>query len=200
MRTPDDGKGELPPESSSTVYGTTFMSNIYLIGFMGSGKTTVGRLLAQRLHWAFVDTDVQIESVTGRTIPELFARIGEAGFREIEHEVLRTVTGKTRQVVALGGGAPLRSDNWQMIRSTGRTVYLSVPIDVLWSRLRRVRDRPLIAGYTGEALRQRIAALLEQREPLYRRADIVIACAYHPPEVIVQMIVQRLHPFQTHVG
>ncbi len=169
------------------------MSNIYLIGFMGSGKTTVGQLLARRLNWTFVDTDARIETATGRTIPEIFAHMGESGFRRLEHEVLCTVTAATHQVVALGGGAPLRPDNWQMIRATGWTVYLSVPIDVLWHRLRSVRDRPLIAGYTGEALRRRIAELLEQREPVYRQADVTIPCDRHAPEVIVQMILQYLH-------
>ena len=120
--------------------------NVYLCGFMGCGKTTVGRLLAKHWGWPFVDTDAVIEKQEGFSISELFSRFGEPRFREIEAGVVANVTAHIGQIVALGGGALLDEASRERVVDSGRLIGLSVPANVLYERLRNEwASRPLLS-------------------------------------------------------
>ena len=173
--------------------GTVAMRrNIYLVGFMGAGKSTVGRLLAERLGMGFLDTDELIAERAGLSIPEIFSRLGEARFREWEREVVGEVCRRRGLVVALGGGAPMDDRNWRLLRGTGVTVYLRETPETLAARLAGDGSRPLLAGYAGEERIRRIGELLGSREHRYLEAHIVMECRGRPPEEIVGEIVERL--------
>lgn len=153
---------------------------IFLTGFMGCGKSTVAPRLAAILGFGSFDIDLEIERLTGSTVSGIFERRGERVFREMEREVLFSTAGKRRLVVALGGGTVANEDNFAFIRSTGLLVYLRVDFELLCARLRTREDRPLlltrgIAGVTPEErLRSAMKRLLEEREPYYERADVVV--------------------------
>lgn len=168
------------------------MGNIYLIGFMGVGKSTVGRDLAARLGCPFCDTDELIEKKAGLTIPEIFLAFGEDGFRRLEAEVIREVAEEEGLVVALGGGAPLQDGNWHRLKGSGITVYLREEPEELSRRLEGDGGRPLLSGYKGKERLRRIRELLAFREPRYLAADLVIECRGRPPEVIAAEILARL--------
>lgn len=145
--------------------------SLYLVGMMGSGKSTVGRLLAARLGYGFFDTDTLIEQITGKTPRELFASDGEAAFRALETEVLRQLSERTRLVVATGGGAVLAQQNWQYLQY-GCVVWLDVPIAAIAARLQadpaEIAARPLLQTPDPVAA---LENLLEQRRSRYALAD-----------------------------
>ncbi len=141
--------------------------NIYLIGLMGAGKTTVGRNLARLMKLTFIDTDQQLEQRTGVSVSYIFEMEGEEGFRERESNLLKEIGQKTAHVVSTGGGIVLRPENRSMMRRSGTVIYLSAPFAVLWTRLRRSKTRPLLVTEDPQStLRQ----LMELREPLYQEA------------------------------
>ena len=149
------------------------MSTIFLIGYMGSGKTTLGRAVARRLEIPFIDLDDYIEEREGMTIREIFAVRGEEGFRQIERDALGEVTLKGNSLVACGGGTPCFGDNMSLLNSSGITVYLEAPHRSLLSRLKEGRDkRPLIASLDDRQLSDFITSQLEWRAPFYRRAAL----------------------------
>jgi shikimate kinase len=141
--------------------------NIVLIGFMGCGKSTVGRKLHQVLGYPFVDTDALIEQKAGCTIPEIFARYGEAYFRQLESAVLHELSAPDapRRIIATGGGIIGRKQNRKQLRQLGFVVWLQAPVDTILERTGRNRDRPLL---DTENPAERVSQLLEQRLPLYR--------------------------------
>ena len=116
--------------------------NIYLVGLMGAGKTTLGRALAKRLDYQFVDSDHEIEARTGVRLTTIFEIEGEEGFRKREAQVIAELATYKRRVVATGGGAVLRQENRDQLRSSGFVIYLDVPLSTLWERTRRDRSRP----------------------------------------------------------
>lgn len=139
---------------------------------MGSGKTTLGRILARRLERDFVDTDHEIEARTGVGIPTIFEIEGEEGFRKREASIIRELSGRQSLVVATGGGAVLREENRDNLRASGFVVYLDVPPLVLWERTRNDRNRPLLK--VNDPLR-RLQELYAQRDGFYRQvADVVV--------------------------
>ena len=145
--------------------------NIALIGFMGSGKTTVGRILAERLGWAFVDTDTEIERSAGCDIPTLFQSEGEAAFRDRETAIVRTVCAGERQVISTGGGVVLRPENVAALRDTAHVVWLTARPDVVVARVGgRAHTRPLLAQ-GGNDLLTHVLTLLGERGPAYRTAS-----------------------------
>jgi shikimate kinase len=166
--------------------------NIYLVGFMGAGKSTVGRILARRLGLEFRDTDVEVVARTGFPIPEIFSRFGEEGFRAREREAVAAVCRERGLVVALGGGAPLDDRNWRLLKRTGVTVYLREDPAVLAARLVDDDSRPLLRGYEGGARLGRIARILAAREPRYLEADVVVECRGRSPEEIAGEVLERL--------
>ncbi|MGI9860048.1 shikimate kinase [Moorella naiadis] len=144
--------------------------NIVLIGFMGSGKTTVGRLLAADLGWYFLDTDALVEERTGLLVKEIFAREGESFFREIEMEAVARVAAASRAVIATGGGAVLSRVNVQRLRQGNRVVWLQVRPETALKRAGITGDRPLLQGHGVKD----IADLWQRREPYYAFADLYI--------------------------
>jgi len=144
---------------------------IYLTGFMGCGKSTVGRMLAPALKWRFIDLDKYIEDKEGRTIPEIFAAEGESFFRQLENEALQDIVSMEDVVVATGGGAPCFLNNMQLMNESGLTVYLKVAPEELFLRLGPGKtERPLLAGKSDEELIAFIREKLGEREPWYLQA------------------------------
>lgn len=139
---------------------------VYLVGFMGSGKTTVGRRLAELLGWQFVDLDAEIEARAGAPIRDLFRDRGEPHFRRLEREELGKVSARRHVVAALGGGAFCSSQNQAIVRTTGRSVWLDAPAEVLYARCSGDEARPLFT--TREAME----ALLDERRAMYEQADL----------------------------
>ncbi len=159
---------------------------IVLVGMMGAGKTTIGRLLAARHHWDFVDADAELEARTGVAIPLIFEMEGEAGFRERETKLLKELLARKNAVIATGGGAVTRAENRQLLHRSGVVVYLDVPLAVLWQRLQEDRHRPLLQVPDPQA---RLAQLYEERSPWYREvADISIAAGDGRPQAVVRAI------------
>src|SRR5262245_17189927 len=146
--------------------------NIYLVGMMGAGKTTVGRLLARRLKLRFVDSDQEIEARCGVKIPLIFEIEGEAGFRAREAQVLAELTALEGIVLGTGGGAVLAEENRKRLSAHGTVVYLRAKPEDLFERVRHDRNRPLLA--TADPL-GRLGELYTQRDPLYRAiADLTV--------------------------
>lgn len=150
---------------------------IFLIGYMGSGKTTIGRGLARRLGLRFIDMDAEVESRAGMSVSEIFAAQGEAEFRRQEQTVLQALAEEKDAVVATGGGTPCFFDNMEVMNAAGLTIYLKMGPEKLVSRLTNgIAKRPLLRDKTPEQLLDFIAGNLESREPFYGRAKIVMAC------------------------
>ncbi|HVS15030.1 MAG TPA: shikimate kinase [Thermoanaerobaculia bacterium] len=161
---------------------------IYLVGFMGAGKTAVGRCLARRLGWRFVDLDREIERRSGVSVAEIFEREGEPGFRSRETAALRRISRRQRTVVATGGGTLTDPENAEVIRASGRSVFLDAPLEVLFDRVERsARDRPLFSD------RAQARALYESRLAAYRSADLVVpVTAEDRPEAVAERVAARL--------
>lgn len=152
--------------------GSKFDGNIYLVGLMGAGKTSVGRVLAKRLRKNFADSDHEIESRTGVRIPIIFEIEGEAGFRRRECTVIRELVEQRDLVLATGGGVVLDAENRRLLHATGTVVYLRAAPTELWLRTRHDRNRPLLR--TSDPL-ARLEALHRERDPLYRQtAHLVV--------------------------
>lgn len=146
--------------------------NLYLVGMMGAGKTSIGRQLAKRLQRRFVDVDHEIEAQTGVRIPTIFEIEGEAGFREREAQAIAQLTAQPGLVLATGGGAVMREENRRHLRDSGVVIYLRVPPQTLFERTRHDRNRPLLQV---ENPLGRIEELYAQRDPLYREiADLIM--------------------------
>jgi shikimate kinase len=149
-----------------------------LLGFMGSGKTLIGALVAERSHAPFFDVDHLVEHEAGMSVADLFATAGEPAFRTLERRVLPGAL-RPGAVVALGGGAVMDDDNWALICERATSVYLEVPFEATWERIRRLPGRPLLAGRTPEEVR----ALFERRRPRYEQAMHRIDADRPPGEV-----------------
>ncbi len=164
---------------------------IYLIGFMGAGKSTIGRLLAKQLGFKFRDLDDLIETRTGKTIPEIFGNKGEEHFREMETKYLREQSRSSKSIVlATGGGVPEREENRRILRKSGTTIYLDVDFDVIYDRIRQGEHRPLVPD--GEGAYDKLRSLWTDRQSLYREADIVISLSDESPEQTVRELQERL--------
>jgi len=147
---------------------------IFLIGFMGSGKTTLGRKLAARLGYPFMDLDHILEAQAGMTIAQYFSEFGEDAFRKLESEVLKQTNYPQHAVVSTGGGLPCFFDNMQWINAHGRSVYIKLPPKTLASRLENEKEqRPLLREKHGEALIGFIADKLVEREHYYSQATFI---------------------------
>ncbi|MEM6451297.1 MAG: shikimate kinase [Cyanobacteria bacterium P01_D01_bin.105] len=146
-------------------------TNLYLVGMMGAGKTTIGRKLAKRIGYRFLDTDLLIEQWAGKSIPDIFASEGETAFRAIETQILSEVSTHTSLVVATGGGVVTQSMNWSYLRH-GVVIWLDVPNPVLVARLSGDTSRPLLKDVDLPA---KLETLLSDRGELYAQADIRIA-------------------------
>ncbi len=159
---------------------------IYLVGFMGSGKSTIGRRLAERLGTAFVDLDDDIERTAGRTISEIFSTDGEAAFRDAEHAALAARAAQEEGVVALGGGAFTFPRNRELLRGRGTSVWLDCPFERAHARVAGFEHRPLAKDPA------QFRALYEKRQGEYAQADVRIPVASDDPEDAVTLILEAL--------
>lgn len=149
--------------------------HVFLIGFMGSGKTHWGKILAERLGAPFLDLDDFIEKNEGKTISEIFAGSGENGFRILERENLLRLAALPPAVVATGGGTPCFFNNMRWMQEHGTTIYLKTPPEMLFERLKNEREqRPLLKNLSETELKNFIQKRLEEREPFYSRADFIL--------------------------
>lgn len=165
-------------------------TNIILIGPMGAGKSTIGKMLAHSLHLPFIDSDKEIEHRTGATIPLIFEIEGEAGFRDREVAVIGEITRSTGWVLATGGGAILRPENRAVFAERGFVVYLHATVAQQAERTAMDTQRPLLQtkDRTGK-----LSELMRMREPLYREtADLIIETAGKSPKMVVDLIRQDL--------
>ncbi len=164
--------------------------NIFLIGLMGAGKTTIGRQVANELSLDFFDSDHEIEKRTGVTITHIFDIEGEAGFRKRETAMLDELTDKKGIVLATGGGAILKPENRQFLMSRGTTIYLYANIETLLERTAKDRNRPLLQTEDPQA---KLKELYEIRDPLYREtADIIIDTGKDSIRLAIKEILEKL--------
>ena len=164
--------------------------NIFLVGMMGAGKTTVGRLLANFLEKKFHDSDREIQKRTGVSIPLIFEIEGETGFRKRETEMLSELVKTGNIVLATGGGAVLSAENREMLKRSGTVIYLRATIDDLWRRTRHDKNRPLLQTQDP---RTKLTELYAQRDPLYREtAHIIVESGKRSARHLAQLLAQQL--------
>ncbi|MBO0936117.1 shikimate kinase [Fibrella sp. HMF5335] len=170
------------------------MKNIFLIGMPSSGKTTLGKRLARELHYHFTDTDKLIQREEGMTVAQLFEKFGEAHFRELEARVLRTIKPGVNLVVATGGGMPIYHDNMAYIKTTGVSVFLDVPPEVIWERMllhaeqhpNEQAERPLFDAADSDLLTN-LRLKHQARLPIYNQADIILSGHITEQDVLNQL-------------
>lgn len=174
------------------------MIRIVLIGYMGAGKTTIGKMLAQTLGCSFYDLDWYIEERYRKTVPQIFAEQGEAGFRETERKMLHEVADFEDVVISCGGGTPCFFDNIGFMNRKAQTVYLKASPEVLYKHLQMGKtERPLLKGKTEEELKQFIRESLSVREPFYSQAqytlDVSLLDSYEKISDAVRLIRELLN-------
>ena len=162
--------------------------NLALIGFMGAGKSSVGRLVAEQLHFDYLDTDEMIQARTGRTIANIFEKGGEAAFRKFEEQVVAELAARRQTVISTGGGLPVNPQNLASLKSHALTVYLWASPEKIWERVRNQTHRPLLCGPNP---RQKISELLAAREPFYRQADVLINTDLRSAREVAQQVVHQ---------
>jgi shikimate kinase len=163
--------------------------NIILTGFMGTGKSEVGKLLAKRLQREFLDTDTLIEQAAGQPISRIFAEKGEASFRELEKKVIVQVCQKQEAVIATGGGAIVNADNAACLKASGTVICLTASPDTIARRVQGTDERPLLQGEDPLA---KIRSLLSARAEAYAQADITIDTSTLNPSEVVETILVKL--------
>jgi len=164
--------------------------NIVLIGFMGTGKTVVGKRLAAELGWSFYDTDRTVESRAGMSIAELFEKQGEESFRALEREVVREIAEKEGCVISTGGGVPIQPENVRNLSQKGELICLTASPETILKRVeRKIGARPLLFGPNPL---ERIKALLEERRPFYAQASFTLDTTYLSIEKITEAILRRM--------
>ncbi len=166
------------------------MEKIYLIGFMASGKTTVGKILSEKLGWKFIDIDDEIERKTQKKISEIFSTFGEDYFRKLEVEMLTKFKDCNKIVISVGGGLPVFFNNMEIMKTTGFTVYLEVDENIIFERLKNEDEyskRPLANDLNADYLKN----LLNVRIPVYVKSHKVIKCNQKKPEDIAQEIIEE---------
>lgn len=169
------------------------MSKIFIIGFMGSGKSFTGKRLASRIGYKFYDIDKLFEDKYHFTINDFFEKFGESAFRKLERDLLTSTESLENTVISTGGGTPCYFDNMDYIRETGISVYLRMPPEKIMARLKQSRKpRPLIKNLEGDSLLEKIRELLGEREKYYLQADIIVDAVFIEPAEIVNRIIQQL--------
>lgn len=165
-------------------------TRLYLVGFMGAGKTTVAGVLAEKTGWPRVELDAKIEVLAGRSIPEIFDSEGEAGFRELETRALRRVAGREPPlVVSCGGGLPLRKENRELLEKTGFPVYLHVDPEAAWKRVGNDPGRPLARE------KSRFKELMRERTPIYEKISSRVDTTGRTPEEVASEVLSLLEGF-----
>ncbi|QBK29203.1 shikimate kinase [Roseitalea porphyridii] len=163
---------------------------IVLIGMMGAGKSAIGRKLAARLDWPFVDADHEIEAAANMSIPDIFEAYGEPEFRRLEASVMARLLDAGSSVLATGGGAFMNADTRAAIAASAVSVWLSADIDLLMARVARKSTRPLLKAPDPRAVMQK---LIDERYPVYARADVTVASRDASKEEMAQTVIEALH-------
>ncbi len=167
------------------------MSNIILIGYRGTGKTTIGKRLAQELDMRFFDLDEEISLSTERTIPEIFTEFGEEGFRELEEFAVQCACEKDKVVISTGGGAILSETNRLLMRESGTVILLEASIETIYSRIKDDNERPALTDYSPK---EEIEKVLEKRNPLYRQtAHFAVSTDKISIEEVVKKILKKFN-------
>lgn len=162
--------------------------NIALIGFMGTGKTSVGRLVAEQLHYDYVDTDEVIQTNTGRSITDIFSKDGEPAFRALEEKVVGDLAGRTKTIIATGGGLPVNPENLASLKTHALVVCLWSSPEKIWERVRHQGHRPLLHDEDPQA---KIRELLAAREPFYKQADVLLNTELRSVREVAQQVVHQ---------
>ncbi|MBU6467761.1 MAG: shikimate kinase AroK [Betaproteobacteria bacterium] len=169
--------------------------NIFLIGLMGAGKTTVGKQLAKKLHLDFIDADQELEARTGVSIATIFELEGESGFRQREAELIKELVEKPGIVLATGGGAILNANTRQLLQQKGVALYLRARVEDLWKRTKKDRQRPLLQN--TDPLKK-LQQLFIERNPFYEEtAHLVIDTAHHSVDKLVAHIEKNINDYLT---
>ncbi len=150
---------------------------VFLIGFMGSGKSTIGKRMAKQLSYQFIDTDQYIEKMEGKTIAQLFEEIGESGFRKLEMAVLNDLESlETNHIIATGGGMPCRQSRLDKMLEMGTVIYLEIDTKSVLKRVSQAKNvRPILAGLTPLEMETKIRELMKKRTPYYEQANLTIS-------------------------
>lgn len=164
------------------------MVNIALIGFMGTGKTSVGRLVAEQLHFEYLDTDEMIQTATGKTIAEIFSTLGEPAFRALEEKAVAELAGKTQTIISAGGGLPVNPNNLASLKTHALIVCLWASPAKIWERVRNQTHRPLLHDPDPQ---KKIHELLATREPFYKQADILLNTESRSLREVAQQVVHQ---------
>lgn len=166
---------------------------LFLLGFMGSGKSTAGRRLAKKINFSFLDLDEHIEKDYGKSVAEIFETQGEVTFRELEQQYLKSILDRKNTVIALGGGTPCYHNNMELINSNGISLYFKMSIDSLTHRLLNARvPRPLIQGKSESDLKTFIGELLLEREIFYHQANYIIKAKNLKVEELAMFINEKI--------
>jgi shikimate kinase len=166
------------------------IQNIALIGFMGTGKSSVGQLVAAHLHFTFLDTDHVIEARAGKSISEIFAQQGEPAFRELERKIVGELVKRKKTVISTGGGLPANPDNLASLKTHSFVVCLWASPEKIWERVRNQTHRPLLNEADPLA---KIRSLLEEREPYYRQADVLLNTELRSLKDVAQQVIHQFH-------
>jgi len=167
-------------------------NNVALIGFMGSGKTTIGKILADKLNYSFADSDQVIEEKQGMAISDIFKRFGEGYFRQLEEETIRDLLENNRIVISTGGGSVMNQALFEYMKSNAWVVHLNASIDTLWNRLKNCTNRPML--YHKQP-RRRMEELYKKRYPIYQKAHYSIQTDGKTPMDIVSEIILSLESY-----
>jgi shikimate kinase len=190
MHTDQENNANISPGSARKLES----GNMILVGMMGSGKTTMGRMLARHLGMEFVDSDEEIIKRTGVTVPHIFDVEGEAGFRQREAAAIRDLAGRDNMVLATGGGAVLDGDNRAILKQNGIVIYLKASAHDLWQLTRHDRNRPLLQTENPYA---RLVELFQQRDPLYRQvSDIVVQSGKQSAHALMLRLTGEIEAFK----
>jgi shikimate kinase len=165
--------------------------NVYLCGFMATGKSSVGKRLALLLHYDFLDMDTAIESESGMSIPQIFSTRGETAFRAMESKMVEKLAARNRHVIATGGGTIVNARNLEILKHSGTVVTLTADIRTILSRVGSGEDRPMLKG---DDLEKRIAALMDERASAYAQADMIIDTSTLTIDEVAQHILTSLDP------
>ena len=165
--------------------------NVYLCGFMATGKSSVGKRLASLLRYDFLDMDTAIEEESGMSIPQIFSTRGEAVFRAMESRMVEKLAARNRYVIATGGGTIVNARNLEILKHSGIVVTLTADIRTILSRVGSGEDRPMLKG---DDLKKRIAALMDERAHAYAQADMILDTSTLTVDEVAQHIFTSLEP------
>ena len=170
--------------------GQRHIENIALIGFMGTGKSSVGQIVAAQLHFSFLDTDELIESRAGRSVTEIFSQAGETMFRDLEKQLLSELSRAQKTVISTGGGLAASAANLASLKEHALVVCLWASPELIWQRVRGQVHRPLLQGPDPEG---RIRQLLSAREPFYKQADVLVNTEQRSVKEVAQHVLHQFH-------